>query len=47
MDEGMREIDGEALGRINQIITEHTAELEMAQVVPGNTSHSVSSFTLP
>lgn len=36
MDEGMRIIDSEALSRINMIISEHTTELEMAQVVPGN-----------
>lgn len=40
IDEGMRVIDGEALSRINQIIAEHTVELEMAQVVPGNSKVS-------
>lgn len=36
MDDGMRVIDTDALVRINQIITEHAVDLEMAQVAPGN-----------
>jgi len=39
MDEGMRVVDADALTRINQIIAEHTADLEMAQVAPGNYLH--------
>lgn len=35
MDEGMRVVDADALARINQIIAEHAADLEMAQVAPG------------
>lgn len=35
MDEGMRVVDADALTRINQIIAEHAADLEMAQVAPG------------
>ncbi|EZA57521.1 hypothetical protein DMN91_003379 [Ooceraea biroi] len=34
MDEGMRVVDADALARINQIISEHAADLEMAQVAP-------------
>ncbi|KYQ49022.1 RNA-binding protein 25 [Trachymyrmex zeteki] len=34
MDEGMRVVDADALTRINQIIAEHAADLEMAQVAP-------------
>lgn len=36
MDEGMRVVDADALARINQIIAEHAADLEMAQAAPGN-----------
>lgn len=32
----MRVVDADALTRINQIITEHAVDLEMAQVAPGN-----------
>lgn len=41
MDEGMRVIDADALDRIKQIIGEHAADLEMAQVAPGNYLHIV------
>ncbi|PBC34697.1 RNA-binding protein [Apis cerana cerana] len=34
MDEGMRVVDADALARINQIIAEHAADLEMAQAAP-------------
>ncbi|XP_050458633.1 RNA-binding protein 25-like isoform X1 [Cataglyphis hispanica] len=34
MDEGMRVVDADALARISQIIAEHAADLEMAQVAP-------------
>lgn len=36
MDEGMRVVDADALARINQIIAEHAADLEMAQAAPGS-----------
>lgn len=36
MDEGMRVVDADALARINQIIAEHAADLEMAQTAPGS-----------
>lgn len=36
MDEGMRVVDADALTRINQIVAEHAADLEMVQVAPGN-----------
>lgn len=39
MDEGMRVVDADALARINQIISEHAVDLEMAQVAPGNYLH--------
>jgi len=45
MDEGMRVVDADALARINQIIAEHAADLEMAQVAPGNLyNFEISSF---
>lgn len=45
MDEGMRVVDADALARISQIIAEHAADLEMAQVAPGNFhSFKVSSL---
>ncbi|XP_033210476.1 RNA-binding protein 25 isoform X2 [Belonocnema kinseyi] len=34
MDEGMRVVDSDALTRINQIIQEHTSDIEMAQSAP-------------
>lgn len=36
MDEGMRVVDADALARINQIIAEHAADLEMVQAAPGS-----------
>lgn len=45
MDEGMRVVDADALARISQIIAEHAADLEMAQVAPGNLHNfEISSF---
>ena len=35
MDEGMRVVDSDALTRINQVIQEHTSDIEMAQSAPG------------
>lgn len=35
MDEGMRVVDSDALTRINQIIQEHTGDIEIAQSAPG------------
>ena len=44
MDEGMRVVDSDALTRINQIIQEHTSDIEMAQTAPGSLNQIIQIF---